>query len=160
LPWNIDTFDYHHTLFTFHGDKVFFKSLDRPSINAGNSVVARIGDEAKHQKKEKLDQSAPAVRGDAVKFGWSPYFMSDTFCTDMPDTTLGNDDWILDMEKNIQCKGKVIWAVKTQSKKPAKLPVFDTGVEFVDIAPKDQKRISDVVNQLIKEGFEETPYRE
>jgi c-di-GMP-binding flagellar brake protein YcgR len=67
---------------------------------------------------------------------------------------------LLDMEKNIQCKGKVIWSVKTQSKKPAKLPVFDTGVEFADISPKDQKRIADVVNQLIKEGFEETSYRE
>lgn len=67
---------------------------------------------------------------------------------------------LLDMEKNIQCKGKVIWSVKTQSKKPAKLPVFDTGVEFIEISSKDQKRISDVVNQLIKEGFEKTSYRE
>lgn len=67
---------------------------------------------------------------------------------------------LLDMEKNIQCKGKVIWSVKTQSKKPAKLPVFDTGVEFVDISSKDQKRIADVVTQLIKEGFEKTSYRE
>ncbi|MCX5680708.1 MAG: PilZ domain-containing protein [Candidatus Omnitrophica bacterium] len=66
---------------------------------------------------------------------------------------------LLDMEKNIQCKGKVIWSVKTQSKKPSKIPVFDVGVEFVDISPKEQKRIGDVVNQLIKKGFEETSYK-
>ena len=104
LPWNIDTFNYHYTMFTITGVKIYLQSLDRPSINAGNSVIARIGDEAKYQKKDKLDKSAPAVRGDKVKFGWSPYFMSDTFCTDMPDTTVGDHDWILDMAKNMDKK--------------------------------------------------------
>jgi Tfp pilus assembly protein PilZ len=66
---------------------------------------------------------------------------------------------LLDMEKNIRCKGKVVWSVKVQPQKPAKTPVFDTGIEFINIIPKDQKRIADVVNQLIKEGFEKTPYR-
>lgn len=66
---------------------------------------------------------------------------------------------LLDMEKNIQCKGRVIWSVKTQTQKLAKTPIFDTGIEFIDIAPKDQKRIADVVSQLIKEGFEKTPYK-
>lgn len=66
---------------------------------------------------------------------------------------------LLDMEKNIKCKGRVVWAVKTQSAKPVKTPVYDTGIEFVDITPKDQKRIGDVVNQLIKDGFEKTPFK-
>lgn len=66
---------------------------------------------------------------------------------------------LLDMERNIRCKGKVVWSVKVQPKKPTKTPVYDTGIEFVSIIPKDQKRIADVVNQLIKEGFERTPYK-
>jgi len=65
---------------------------------------------------------------------------------------------LLDMEKNIKGKGKVVWSVKTQSKKYPKEIVYDTGIEFSNILPHDQKRITEAVSQLIKEGYEETPH--
>ncbi|MDP8266890.1 MAG: PilZ domain-containing protein [Candidatus Aceula meridiana] len=64
---------------------------------------------------------------------------------------------LLDMEKNIKGKGKVVWSVKTQSKKQPKEVVYDTGIEFSSISPQDQKRITEAVRQLIKEGYKETP---
>ena len=66
---------------------------------------------------------------------------------------------LLDMETNIKCRGKVVWSVKTQSEKHLDAIVYDTGVEFVNISPEDQKRITSVVHQLIREGYEKTPYR-
>ena len=66
---------------------------------------------------------------------------------------------LLDMEKNIKGKGRVVWSVKTQAKNQAKAVVYDTGIEFSNISPEEQKRIRQVVMQLIKEGYEKTPYR-
>ena len=67
---------------------------------------------------------------------------------------------LLDMEKNIKGKGKVVWSVKTQSKKQPKDIVYDTGIEFSSISPHDQKRITEAVSQLIKEGYKEKPKKE
>ncbi len=66
---------------------------------------------------------------------------------------------LLDMEKNIKCKGRVVWSVKTQAKNQLKTTVYDTGIEFSNILPEEQKRIRSVVMQLIKEGYEQTPYK-
>ena len=40
----IKTFSYKHTITTFNGCKFFLTSLDRPSSNAGISVVHHFGD--------------------------------------------------------------------------------------------------------------------
>ncbi|MDP8264210.1 MAG: PilZ domain-containing protein [Candidatus Aceula lacicola] len=66
---------------------------------------------------------------------------------------------LLDMDKNIKCKGRIVWSVKTQAKNQSKVIVYDTGIEFSNITPEEQKRIMQVVIQLIKEGYEKTPYR-
>jgi len=66
---------------------------------------------------------------------------------------------LLDMEKNIKRKGRIVWSVKTQAKNQSKTTVYDTGIEFSNITPEEQKRIMQVVIQLIKEGYERTPYR-
>jgi c-di-GMP-binding flagellar brake protein YcgR len=65
---------------------------------------------------------------------------------------------LLDMERNVKCKAKIVWSVKTTSTKRPKVTVYDTGIEFISISPHDQKRIADTVTQLIKEGYQETPY--
>ncbi len=65
---------------------------------------------------------------------------------------------LLDMEKNLRCKGRIVWSIKTETKSPTKMIVYDIGIEFSDLDPKDQERITKVVTQLIKEGYEETPY--
>src|ERR1035438_5211859 len=97
----IKTFSYKHTLGTFNGCKFFLKSLDRPSINAGISVVHHFGDEAKYLKESKLRKLFPTLRGDALLYGHSHYYMGHTFCSDMADPSIGEDDWMLRMEKKM-----------------------------------------------------------
>lgn len=97
----IKTFDFKHTISTFNGCKFFLTSLDRPSSNAGISVVHIFGDEAKYLKQEKLNKLFPALRGDYRLFGQSHYFMGQTFCSDMADPNNLEYDWMLQMEKNM-----------------------------------------------------------
>jgi len=100
LPY-LKTFSYKHTISTFNGCKFFMHSLDRPSTNAGISTVHHFGDEAKYLKESKLSKLKPALRGDAHLYSHSHYFMGQTYCTDMPNPILGEDPWILEMEKNM-----------------------------------------------------------
>jgi hypothetical protein len=97
----IKTFEFKHTITTFNGCKFFMTSLDRPSSNAGISVVHIFGDEAKYLKQEKLNKLFPALRGDYRLFGHSHYFMGQTFCSDMADPNNLEYDWMLQMEKNM-----------------------------------------------------------
>ncbi len=103
---------YKHTISTFNGCKFFLKSLDRPSINAGISVAHQFGDEAKYLKKDKLNRLFPTLRGDATLLSRSHYFMGQTFCTDMPNPALGDDGWILEMEKKMD-KDTIVKIIQT-----------------------------------------------
>ncbi len=97
----IKTFSFKHTLSTFNGCKFFLTSLDRPSANAGISVVHQFGDESKYLIEEKLNKLFPTLRGDYNLYGNSHYFMGQTFCSDMPDPSVGESDWMLRMEKKM-----------------------------------------------------------
>ena len=97
----IKTFSFKHTISTFNGCKFFLTSLDRPSSNAGISVVHHFGDEAKYLQWEKLSKLFPTLRGDYNLYGHSHYFMGQTFCSDMADPSAGESDWMLRMEKNM-----------------------------------------------------------
>ena len=97
----IKTFNFKHTISTYKGCKFFLTSMDRPSINAGISVVHHFGDEAKYLKEEKLRKLFPTLRGDYRLYSNSHYFMGQTFCSDMADPTIGEDDWMLRMEKKM-----------------------------------------------------------
>ena len=97
----IKTFTYNHTISTFNGCKFFLTSLDRPSANAGISVVHHFGDESKYLQEEKLNKLFPTLRGDSNMYGHSHYFMGQTFCSDMPDPSVGESDWMLRMEKKM-----------------------------------------------------------
>ncbi len=94
-------FNFKHTITTWNG--CFFKlvSMDRPSNAAGDSYQHIAGDEAKYLKESKLAKLTPAIRGEFVRFGHSPYYRGRTFTTDMPNITHGEHDWILNMSKNI-----------------------------------------------------------
>lgn len=97
----IKTFDFKHTISTFNGCKFFLTSLDRPSANAGISVVHHFGDEAKYLQWDKLNKLFPTLRGDTALYGHSHYFMGQTFCSDMADPNVGESDWMLRMEEKM-----------------------------------------------------------
>lgn len=92
--------DYKHVISFWNGAVLAMKSLDRPSINAGNSYVHIIGDEAKFLKWAKLKKAIPTVRGDKNFFP-SHYFGGQTFTTDMPNPHNNEDPWILDMQERM-----------------------------------------------------------
>lgn len=100
LPY-IKTFNYKHTISTYLGNKFFLLSLDRSSISAGISVVHHFIDECKFAREDRVSKLFPTLRGDALLYGHSHYFMGQTFCTDMPNPNSGEFDWILRLEKNM-----------------------------------------------------------
>jgi hypothetical protein len=93
---------YKHTISIFNG--VFFNlgSLDQPSGLAGNSYQHIYGDEARLLKSDRLKKLTPAIRGEYAHFGHSVFYRGRTFTTDMPNILDGDDEWILQTEKNMQ----------------------------------------------------------
>jgi len=61
---------------------------------------------------------------------------------------------LLDTTNHIKCEGKIVWSVQRRDTSEAKPSFYDTGVEFMNITMKDQQRISEVVNRLMKMGLE------
>lgn len=93
--------DWKHTITTHHGTHFKIISQDRPSAGAGDSYQHNGGDEAKYLQEKKLNKVSQASRGEFVRYGHSPYYLGSTFTTDMPNTNLGEHDWILNMEENM-----------------------------------------------------------
>ncbi|TXE18625.1 hypothetical protein ES692_06160 [Psychroserpens burtonensis] len=93
--------NWKHTITTHHGTHFKIVSQDRPSAGAGDSYQADGGDEAKYLKKHKLNKIQQATRGEFVRYKDSPYYGGSTYTTDMPNTNLGEEDWILEMENNV-----------------------------------------------------------
>ncbi len=96
--------EHKHTIYTRNGCRFLIKSLDRPSKTAGLSTTHNFGDEAKFQAEAKLKKAFPTLRGDAVLYAHSPYFMGNTYLTDMPNANDGEDVWILRMKENMDTK--------------------------------------------------------
>lgn len=111
LPY-IKTFNYKHTISTFLGNKFFLLSLDRSSISAGISVVHHFIDECKFARKDRVSKLFPTLRGDSLLYGNSQYFMGQTFCSDMPNPNIGEHDWMLSLEKNMN-KEQIIKIIQT-----------------------------------------------
>ena len=78
--------------------------MDRPSTGAGDSYIHLFGDEAKYLKKEKLNKLMPAVRGNYIQFGHSPYYLGKTFTSDAANPMQNEDDWMYEMEKTMDKK--------------------------------------------------------
>lgn len=111
-PYYSRTFQYKHTISTYNGCKFFLTSLDRPSANAGLSVVHIFGDESKYLREKKLNKLFPTLRGDPKMFGGSPYFLGKTFVSDMANPLIGEDDWMLRMEANMN-KADIVKSIQT-----------------------------------------------
>lgn len=92
---------YKHTISVFNGCFFNLGSLDQPGGLAGGSYQHMYGDEARLLKFEKLKKLTPAIRGEYTMFGHSVYYRGTTFTTDMPNIIDGDDDWILNDEKNM-----------------------------------------------------------
>lgn len=92
---------YKHTISIFNGCFINLGSLDQPGGLAGGSYQHMYGDEARLLKFSKLKKLTPAIRGEYVMFGHSVYYRGTTFTTDMPNIIDGDDDWILQDEKNM-----------------------------------------------------------
>lgn len=111
-PFNIIS-NYKHTIVFFNGFNLTLISLDRPSSAAGRSYVAIIGDEVKFFREDKIAKLTKAVRGYRVRYGNSPFYRSQTFTTDMPNTNLiGEHDWILKHRKRMDPK-QILLIIKT-----------------------------------------------
>jgi hypothetical protein len=111
-PYYSRTFQYKHTISTWNGCKFFLTSLDRPSANAGLSVVHIFGDESKYLREKKLNKLFPTLRGDPKLFGRSPYFLGKTFVSDMANPFVNEDDWMLRMADNMDRK-QIVLAIQT-----------------------------------------------
>jgi len=57
---------------------------------------------------------------------------------------------LLDLGEYICCNGKVVWNVQRQSEVSEKPLFFDIGVEFINIAEEDRKRLERIVERLVK----------
>ena len=57
---------------------------------------------------------------------------------------------LLDLGEHICCNGKVVWNVQRQSEATEKPLFFDIGIEFIDIAEEDQKRLERIVDRLVR----------
>lgn len=100
-PINLRAVDFKHTITFKNGARFLIKSLDRPSSNAGIDAYHLFGDEAKYFAKDKMKKVFPTLRGDAILFKDAHLFMGHTFTTDMPSASDNEDEWILEMEKNM-----------------------------------------------------------
>jgi hypothetical protein len=103
--------NWKHTVTVFTGTHFKIISQDRPSIGAGDSFQHHIGDEAKYLNIKKLNKVNPAIRGEFVRFGKSPFYGGSTFTTDMPNVNQGEHDWILDMAGSMD-KDKILKLVE------------------------------------------------
>lgn len=101
MPFYPRVYDYKHTITTHNGCFFYLTSLDRPSSNAGLSVVHIFGDEAKYLKINKLNKVFPTLRGDPRVFGHSPYYLGKTFTSDMANPMIGEDPWMSVMAENM-----------------------------------------------------------
>lgn len=92
---------YKHTISVFNGCFIQIGSLDQPSGLAGGSFQHIYGDEARILKFLKLKKLNPAIRGEYALFGHSVFYRGRTFTTDIPNIIDGDDDWIMQQEKNM-----------------------------------------------------------
>lgn len=138
LPY-VKTFEYRHTISTFLGNKFFLLSLDRSSISAGISVVHHFIDECKYAREDRVSKLFPTLRGDAMLYGNSHYFMGQTFCTDMPNPNSGEFDWILRLEKNMN-KEQIVKIIQTA------LVVNEKNIELLNARNSETATVQDIEN--------------
>lgn len=93
--------EFKHTISVHNGCKFFLKSLDRSSMNAGISVAHIFTDEVKYAAEAKMNKAFPTLRGDTLMYKHSHFYMGYSLCSDMPDPNVGDHDWFLKLEENM-----------------------------------------------------------
>lgn len=93
--------NFKNTVFWHNGTVIFGGSLDRPSLLAGLSVVHIFSDESKYQADTKINNTLPILRGDAIRYGHSVFFLGMTITCDMPDVNNAEYDWFLKYVKDM-----------------------------------------------------------
>ncbi|MFA5143117.1 MAG: PilZ domain-containing protein [Candidatus Omnitrophota bacterium] len=48
----------------------------------------------------------------------------------------------------IRCGGTIVWVVKKSGQKKS-APLYDTGIEFIDIRPEDREKVTEVVEDIL-----------
>ena len=66
---------------------------------------------------------------------------------------------LLDLGNHIKCKGKVVWNVQRTGDEVTKPSFYDIGIEFVDIGQYEQNRLDEIVNRLMRNQQNRTPFR-
>jgi len=51
----------------------------------------------------------------------------------------------------IKCGGTLVWVVKKTDPKQKGSFYYDTGIEFIDIRPEDRDKISEIIDEILKE---------
>lgn len=51
--------------------------------------------------------------------------------------------------KTISCKGRVVWMVPNKNLSPEETNIYDTGIEFYQISPKDREAIKQLVKSIL-----------
>lgn len=92
---------FKHTISTHNGCFYNIGSLAQPTGLAGNSYQHIYSDESRNNDFDKLKKLLPAMRGDFMMFGHSPFFRGMTCTTDMPNIAEGDHDWILNQAENM-----------------------------------------------------------
>lgn len=135
---------YKHTISVFNGCFIQIGSLDQPSGLAGGSFQHVYGDEARVLKFIKLKKLNPAIRGEYALFGHSIFYRGRTFTTDIPNIVEGDDDWIMQQEKNMDLE-QIKLALLVGSE------INDIKKELISAAEfRDKKKIELLKRNLIR----------
>ena len=137
--------EYKHTFITHTGFNATLVSLDRPSSSGGNSYVHVFGDEVKYFPEYAIASLTKAVRGMAVKYGSSPYYLGHTFTTDMPNINkVSQHNWIVKQNK-LMNKKQILLALQ------AGFVINDLKIKLLAVEQNfDEKKFRRLKNQLAK----------
>ena len=91
-----------HSVVFRNGHHLQLVSSDQPESVAGRSAVHAIVEEMKHSRGEKLKSRLfPSLRGASAEIRKSSYYQGVTGVSDTARVDLGEDDWFIDYEKNM-----------------------------------------------------------
>jgi len=59
---------------------------------------------------------------------------------------------LVDGSEHLTCKGKVVWSIRRKGDEAIKPFFYDVGIEFLDLAKDDAKRIEETVQYLARKA--------
>ena len=55
---------------------------------------------------------------------------------------------LMDTGNHLKCHGKVVWAIRRKAEEKNKPLFYDVGIEFLEMAPSEYKRLDEIVHHL------------